>query len=117
MPNNAEEERLKRLRDQQLAARNPRTKGENFSRKMVQRNRKLERQITVGSVWNSIPHKWRSAGGGLLLGLILIFLVPQYWISDWALPAMIGVTVLLIMLGVVIGNALDVRDELRDLSR
>jgi fatty acid desaturase len=117
MPDSSEQERLKRIRDQQIAARNPRSKEENFSRTMQKRDKKLQRKISAASVWNDIPHKVRSTAIALVIGLILFLVVPMYWTWEWAFVIMLGVALIFAIVGFVIGNALDARDRLRDYSK
>ena len=81
------------------------------------RERKMDRRITAGRMWGTISHAWRGALVGLLLGILVMVILPELWISDWALLASLGATLILIVLGVVIGKSFDYRDNLKHLSR
>ncbi len=118
MPKNLdpEQERLIRLRERQLSTRDPGIKKKKFSNMMTERERNTKNTLSIGRVWRVIPHVWRGAFYGLLLGLITMAVLPSMWISDLAWPAAIIATAVLIIMGILIGNALDVRDNLKDLS-
>jgi hypothetical protein len=109
-----EEERLKKLRDRQIADRDPQVKQrhyqQNYSRK--NRQRAAGQHLTLKSMWLDLPHVIRSSFIGLVLGLLTLV-----WISRFAVPAGIAALVVFLMIGLVIGNALDVRDNIRDLSK
>ena len=119
MPNrlDPEQERLIRLRQKQLSDRDPGVKQREFNRMATTRERKVDRRITAGRMWRTISHAWRGALVGLLLGILVMVILPGLWISRWALPAALGIMLILIVLGIVIGKSLDYRDNLRHLSK
>ncbi len=118
MPNrlSPEQERLVRLRQKQLTDRDPGVKQRDFNRMATARERKVDRRITAGRMWGTISHAWRGALVGLLLGVLVMILLPELWDSRWALPAALGITLILLVLGVVIGKSFDYRDNLKHLS-
>jgi len=61
-----------------------------------------------------IPNVIRSPLMGLLVGVGIIIVLPMVWVSEWSFWVGVGATVLLIVIGAMIGNALDIRDRLRD---
>ncbi len=110
---NPEQERLMRLRDKQVSARDPHIKTRKFSQQTAERERKRDKSISPAELWALIPQVVRGGFFGLLLGLALLGLVTKYWISPYAMPIMIIVTVVCALVGVVIGNALDLRDNIK----
>jgi hypothetical protein len=114
---NSEQERLKRLRDRQLSARDPLVKQKKFQKEQSYRERRFDRRITLKSIWVLISNVWRGIIFSAILGLIGVSIVPQYWDSKWAIPAVIGGTVIVMLLSAIIGNALDVRNNLRELTK
>ena len=115
---NSEQERLKRLRDSQMADRNPHQKQQHYNRSYsVKVRKKLSQKLTLKEMWSDIPHIIRSPFIGLVLGLLVLLFLPQYWISQYALPVSIVCLILFLILGLVIGNALDLRDNIQDLSK
>lgn len=112
-----EQERLRRLRDQQLAERDPRVKQREYERRAVQRVRKARQPFSMRRAWEDIPHVWRGLFYGLLLGVLALVTLPALWNSPWAFPCAGGMTLVFVAFGVVIGRAMDTRDELRDLTQ
>ncbi len=111
-------ERLKRLRDRQLADRDPVEKKKQFQNTYLRKERKVRSQrYTLGEAWRTIPHVYRSPLIGLLIGFCILIVLPLLWKSTWAFWTGVFATVFLIILGVVIGQALDVRDNLKDFSK
>ncbi|MBM3151371.1 MAG: hypothetical protein FJZ96_04075 [Chloroflexi bacterium] len=112
-----EQERLLRLREQQLSARDPRHKRDQIARLASNRERATDRRITTGRVWRTVSHLWRGIFIGLLLGIALVIGLPALWLSPWALVVAIIVGLGLTGLFAMIGSLLDYRDNLKDLSR
>ncbi|MFC2065350.1 hypothetical protein ACFLXB_09680 [Chloroflexota bacterium] len=115
--NSAEQERLRRLRDKQLADRDPHIKQRQYNRTYSGKaKKKSSEKLSLKEMWSDIPHIIKSPFYGLVLGLLVLWFLPQYWLSEFAVPVSVGCIVLFITLGVLIGNALDLRDKLKDLS-
>ena len=112
-----EQERLIRLRERQLSTRDPGIKKKKFTNMISEKERRTKNSLSIGRVWNAIPHIWRGAFYGLVLGLITMAVLPTLWISDNAWVVAIVSGTILVILGVLIGSALDYRDNLRDLSK
>lgn len=111
-------ERLKRLRDRQLADRDPLEKQRQFQGTYLRKESKARsKQYTLGEAWNTIPHIYRSPIISLLIGVCMIIFLPLIWKSIWAFWSGVFATVFLIIIGIVIGQALDVRDDLNDFSK
>ena len=112
---NDELERLKRLRERQLADRDPLVKQNKFQSTSAQKARRASgKKISLGEEWRTIPNLYRSPLIGFFLGVGVTIVLPMFWKSTWAFWAGVGVTVLLIVLGAMLGNALDIRDRLKD---
>jgi hypothetical protein len=112
-----EQERLIRLRERQLSTRDPSIKKKKFTNMLSEKERRTKNSLSIGRVWSAIPHIWRGAFYGLVLGLITMVVLPSLWKSDNAWIVAIVAITLLMILGVLIGSALDYRDNLRDLSK
>ncbi len=119
MPNNLdpEQERLIRLRERQLSTRDPDIKKKKFGHMISEKERRTKNSLSIGRVWTAIPHIWRGAFYGLVLGLITMAALPSLWISENAWLVAIILAVVLVVMGFLIGSALDYRDNLRDLSK
>lgn len=112
---NDEQERLKRLRERQLADRDPLVKQKQFQREASHKERRARtKKYTFGEAWRTIPNVYRSPLIGFLLGVGVIILLPYFWTSPWAFWVGVGIMVILIIFGVVVGQALDLRENLKD---
>jgi hypothetical protein len=113
----SEQERLRRLRDRQVAARDPQTKQRQLHGKIARKQRSSVASFSLGRIWSEIPNFWKGAFFGLAIGAIGIAVVPLVWVSPWALPCAGVIALFLAILGMIIGRAADTRDSLRDLIR
>ena len=110
---NNEVERLKKLREQQLRARDP-LKKQRKIQQTVTRKYRAQKNVTPGELIGNIPHKIQGLIVGLILGLatwiVLAILFQEKWVD------LVGIVALVILpsLGVLFGGAYDVRDNLRD---
>ncbi len=111
-----EQERLIRLRERQLSTRDPGIKKKRFTNMLSEKERRSKNSLSIGRVWSVIPHIWRWAFYGVVLGLITMAALPTLWIHDKAWIVAIAAAVIIVIVCVVIGNALDTRDNIKDLS-
>jgi hypothetical protein len=110
-----ETERLKRIRDRQLALRDPHKKGRKLQRTITKRRSKAVEPFSLGKMWSEIPHRWKGMLYGAALGAIVIVGLPYVWDETWATMAGVVAMVFLIVVGFFIGRAMDARNSLRDL--
>jgi TRAP-type C4-dicarboxylate transport system permease large subunit len=112
--NETEQERLRRLRERQIADRDPTTRKQEFQRQSIARERKAYKTLTLGGAWAEIPHVWKGSIYALVLGLIVVFAITSVWTSPlaWIIAGVSFVFILIV--GVVIGNTMDLRDRIRD---
>jgi VIT1/CCC1 family predicted Fe2+/Mn2+ transporter len=110
---NDEQERLKRLRDRQIAARDPQAKERKISYKVSQRRKSTYRQTTVGDLFKSVPYRWVYMLVGVLLGgaafILIVFILPQAWDKYLGLI----VLVILAIFGFIIGSSIDWREDIK----
>jgi len=110
-----EQDRLKRLRERQLTDRDPLVKQKQFQQTTAQKERKERgKRYTLGDAWRTIPNIYRSPFIGLLLGLVAMFAIPAVWDSPWAFWAAFGATVFFVFIGILMGRAQDIRENLKD---
>ena len=118
MSNYDEQERLKRLRERQLSARDPHVKQRQREQIYVQRAKKSAgRKMTAGEMWTAIPHTIKWPLYGLVVGLVVFFSLPFFWNSNWALIVSLGIVFFLVMIGFLIGRGIQTREDLKDLIR
>ena len=108
-----EQERLTRLRERQLSVRDPHEKQRKFQHNTAERERKRDVSVSPTEMWATIPNVWRGALLGLVGGILVFTLLPHYWISSWATPVAVILGVFLLATCVIIGNALDLRDNIK----
>jgi hypothetical protein len=110
-----EQERLKRLRERQLTDRDPLVKQRQFQRVAAQKEQRARaKKYSLGEAWRTIPHVYRSPIVGFLVGAGITFVLPMAWNSPWAFWVGVIATVGLIIFGLVTGQALDIRENLKD---
>jgi hypothetical protein len=109
-----ESERLRRLRERQLADRDPLLKQQRFQRESSLKERRMRKPFSLAKAWGDLPHVVRSSVYGLVVGILIIIGLPSLWPSPYALPAGVGVTLVLLILGAITGNTLDLRDKIKD---
>jgi hypothetical protein len=117
MSNPGDQERLRRLRDRQIAARDPQQHQRSMHGQIARRQRRSVQRLSIGRIWSEIPHIWKGAFYGLTVGAFAIAVVPKLWVSPWALPCAAGAALLLMIFGLLIGRAQDTRDSLKDLVK
>ena len=108
-------ERLQRLREKQISARDPHTKHRRVEAKVAARRRTTVKRFSIRML-SEVPHKYVWALGGALLGVLVIILLPYFWPDPRAYLVALVALLFLVAVGYVLGRALDARDELRDLT-
>lgn len=108
-----EKERLAKLRDRQLSARNPRKSDERVMRQVARRGRHQQKKVTFGEMVRELPHKWRGLFMGIIGGMLLWILFGYVGEGLWVDLAGVLAMAFLPMLGFVMGHAFDLRDDLR----
>ncbi len=109
-----EQERLKRLREKQLQARDPLVKQRQFQHSSSVKERRMRKTFSFAKAWKDIPHIVKAPFYGLILGVVVIFVLPMLWASPYAIYAGAGATLLFIIFGAIMGNSLDLRDDIRN---
>ncbi|KAF0107283.1 MAG: hypothetical protein FD146_1761 [Anaerolineaceae bacterium] len=111
---NPEQERLKRLRERQIADRDPTVKKREFQRQSVERERRAYRPLTLKEAWADIPHIWKGMFYSLVLGLATTYAITSLWDSIWAWVASAFVLLFFLIIGLAIGRAADSRDDIKE---
>lgn len=114
---NQEQERLKLLRERQLADRDPNVKQQQFQRLSAKRERTRDKSYSIGRMWGDIPHVWKGFFYGLLLGTLVLLVFPFIWASHLIIPISLIVIVFLSIFGALVGRAVDARAEIKKLMR
>ena len=109
-----ESERLRRLREQQLKARDPHKKQRHFQRTVSSRYRSRN-TTTIGDMWGDVAHKWRGAIYGIVLGIVVWILLAIFFQEAWTDIVGILALVIFAIAGLAVGSSFDWRDNIRDL--
>jgi hypothetical protein len=109
-----EQERLKRLRARQLAERDPLIKQREFQRMGAVKEKRAKKPSSLSKAWGDIPHVVKLPLYGLIFGIALIIILPYLWDSPWTFLVGAGITIVIMIFGVMTGNALDLRDDIKD---
>lgn len=109
----SEAERLRRLREKQLRDRDPLEKERKFQRSSALKEKRMQKPISFAEDWRNIPYIVKSPLFGLILGAIGTAVLVRLWDWEYAVYVGAGVTVGFIIFGVVLGNALDLREGIK----
>jgi hypothetical protein len=117
---NDELERLKRLRERQLQARDPLVKKRELQRRLAAQQRRARRQQPslmgiFGDMLADIPARWKGIVVGALLGTVVSIVLALVNVDAiWVLLVWLVGGLFLAVGGFIIGRAFDWRDEVRD---
>jgi hypothetical protein len=110
----SEQERLRKLREQQIQSRDPLTKQRKFQRNMSVKETRMRKSFSFAKAWGDIPHIIKNPLYALLFGGIITVILPSFWASPYATLTGGGITLILVIFGLVLGNAMDLRDDIRN---
>ncbi len=113
----SEKERWIRIREQQLAARDP-LKGERKTqRRIAQQHRRSQRRFSIGLMLEDIPYRLTGAFFGAILGGVLGALMPLLLTASWVDWIWLPMVIVVAIVGFVYGSALDAREQIKDAMR
>jgi len=116
-PNDSEVDRLRRLREQQLTARDPGKKERKLQRNIATRHQSSSKPASLGSGWKEIPHSYKGLLYGGLVGAAVIIGLPYLLDYPWLETATLVAFPFFIVLGFFIGRAADTRDRIKEYMR
>jgi hypothetical protein len=113
MGNYDEQERLRRLRQQQLAARDPLAKERKVSQKVATRRKTTYKQTTIKDMRKAMGHKWRGLITGAVFGFI-VFAIIAHFFSDgvYQLAGFMAIF-FFAFFGFMVGSSFDWRDDIK----
>jgi uncharacterized membrane protein len=117
MPPEKDAERFRRIRDKQIAVRDPMIKVRKLDRSVSQKQHRLRESFSIVRMWTDIPKTWRYALVGGLVGLVILLVLPNWVPEPWGVLGGVGAMVFLIILGLSLGNYEDSRDEVKHLVK
>ena len=111
----SEQDRLKRIRDQQIRARDPQIKERKISRQIsAQQKKRRQRDNFILEAIRDVSHKAKGLYMGAVLGLITLLVLPYFLEGRTATILGIAAVPLFMLIGFFVGSSFDWRDDLRD---
>ncbi|GAB4540340.1 MAG: hypothetical protein Fur002_06940 [Anaerolineales bacterium] len=110
---NAEQERLKRLREKQLQDRDPLANERKFQRNLSVKEKRMRKPLSLADDWRKMPLAIKAPIYALAAGLLISLALARFWDSPYALYVGIGITIALAVFSAMLGNALDLRDDIK----
>jgi sulfite exporter TauE/SafE len=110
-----EVERLRRLRDRQISLRDPHVQQQKVQHHVARRRRSSREPFVFSKIFSQIPRVITFTLVGILLGLLVLVALPYIVEAEWTDTVGIVATVILAIFGAAFGQAIDVRDRLRDI--
>ncbi len=112
---NDELRRLKRIRDQQLRARDPSVKQKKLQHTIATRRQKSVRKFSFLEILRDVSYKIKGTLIGAIIGLLIFLILPYFVEAGWIDLVGIGAIFFFTVLGFFLGQALDARDSLKEL--
>ena len=114
MSNQNEQERLRRIRDRQIQLRDPKIKDMKLQKGVAKKHRDSVEPFSITRIWTDLPKIIRGTVIGMLVGLAILIVLPYLFEGGWVDLAGIAAVVILAIMGMIFGQALDARDRLKD---
>jgi hypothetical protein len=109
----SEAERLKRLREKQLRDRDPLEHERKFQRNSSVKEKRMQKPISLKEDWRKVPYIVKIPLLTLILGIVGTLILPLLWDWQYSTFAGAGVTIVAILFGAVLGNAIDLREDIK----
>lgn len=109
-----ESERLKRLRERQLADRDPLVKQRTFQHSSSVKEKRMRKPFSFSGAWKDIPCIIKYPLYSLPLGLALVFFLPSVWASSFAAITSVAAAAIILIFALILGNSIDLRNEIKD---
>lgn len=112
--NEPDRERLRRLRDRQLADRDPGATRKEFQRRSLERDRRSFRPLTWKDTLAGFSPTGKAVFLAIVLGLMSTLLITSLWKSPWAWGGSIILDLFILVASLSIGQAIDSRNKMKD---
>ena len=109
----SEAERLKRLREKQLRDRDPLEHERKFQRNSSAKEKRMQKPISLKEDWRKIRYIVKAPLYAFIFGIIGTIILTSLWDSQYAFYVGAGITMGLILFGAVLGNAIDLREDIK----
>lgn len=114
-----ERERLKRLRESQIADRDPYKIKRQVDHKVTRRRSQLYRSkpTSLAGMWMELPHLVHGLTFGFGAGVLVFAILPLFIQNKYTDVIAWASLIIVPLFGVLVGASLDWRDEMRDLLK
>jgi len=109
----SEAERLKRLREKQLRDRDPLEHERKFQRNSSAKEKRMQKPISLKEDWRKVPYIVKAPLYAFILGIIGTIILTSLWDWQYSIYVGAGATIGLILFGAVLGNAIDLREDIK----
>ena len=107
-------DRFRKIRDQQLHARDPLKKQHRLDQEISRKRRRMQGSFSLVRMWTDLPHKWRGGFIGSLIGLGVLIAAPAMLEGFWGLCIGGAALPFAALVGFLVGRYQDTLDEIRD---
>lgn len=112
---NSEQERFRRIRDRQIQLRDPQKKVNTLQHSISRRRKKSVTRFSFRSMISETPNKFLGFVLGLIIGVLVLIIVPDFVEPPWGDVVGFVSIVFLAILGFLLGQAMDARDRIKEL--
>ena len=109
----SETEKLKRLREKQLRDRDPLERERKFQHNSAIKEKRMQKPISLQEDWGKVAYMIKMPIYALIFGGIGTLILTKFWLSPYAMYAGAGATILLLIFGVLVGSAVDLREDIK----
>lgn len=117
MPPKDDADRYRRIRDKQIAARDPMTKVRKLDRSVAEKQHRHRQSFSLVRMWLDIPKMWRGTFLGGIVGVLILAVLPLWLPETWAVCGGLGALGFLVALGFSLGRYEDSQDEIKHLVK
>ncbi len=109
----SEAERLKRLREKQLRDRDPLEHERKFQHNTSVKEKRMQKPISLKEDWRKVPYIVKAPLFAFVIGIIGTLVLTSLWDWQYAVYVGAGATIGFILFGAVLGNAIDLREDIK----
>jgi hypothetical protein len=109
----SEAERLKRLREKQLRDRDPLEHERKFQRNSSVKEKRMQKPISLKEDWRKVSYTVKLPFFALIPGVIGTIILTSLWDSQYSTYIGTGLTIGFIIFAAVLGNAIDLREDIK----
>ncbi len=114
---NSEQDRLRRIRDRQIQLRDPQKQVNELQHSISRRRVKSVTRFSFRTMVSETPNKFLGFVLGIIIGVVVLIVVPDFVDLPWGDVIGFAAIIFLGFLGFLLGQAMDTREEIKDLLK